>query len=472
MNSKGSKNFDLNFNVITPAFIDAFWYHLLTSKHEKVLFLLKKVYDSKMLLNLDSLPEQDSKFLMSALKLRLLGYSKDAIFEQLALTDDSEWKKRFDVYASNKLDILDPDIFAKLLEDKIKKFETYNYVSNLFNILLTNSNTDYKLEQIKSQIKEYQAKTDYDVEFKQLKLEDFNRLYEEKAHASNIKISWPSFSKIYENGFESGRLYVVGGASGRGKSAFLTNLGIEFLKQNKVVYHLTLENSISETMIRYLSNIASVKISSVLDNKEIVSQELDKFLFTNKGKLYVKEYPVYTLSKSDIMNYVKTLLTTDNVYPDVIIVDYLDLLTTYDKFNEVRFKLTQIANDLKSLAQMLNCVVITATQLNRESLRILTADEANSSESYGKIQVADSLLTLNAINNEIKEGLIRLFVAKNRNGPARKEFLFKVDFSKMTFTDLNTEITEEYKKRLESKGASPQSEDTSFEPLDLNDTDL
>ncbi len=466
-----NKDFDLNFNIVTSSFVDALWYHLLTTRDEKILFLFKKMYESKMLSNINDLDKNVISFLNEALKLKLLGYNKDAIFEQLSISEENEWFKRFKTYSENKLDLLDSDIFSKVLEDKIKKFETYIYVSKLFSILLKPLNSDQKLTEIKSQIKDYSAKTDYDVEFKQLKLTEFNKLYENTFNSKFIKINWPSFSKIYENGFESGRLYVIGGASGRGKSAFLTNLGIKFLQQNKIVYHITLENSLLETMNRYVSNISKVPLSELAQNKDKVVKEMNAFLFTNKGQLFIKEYPVYSVSKSDILNYVKTNLVSNNVYPDVIIVDYLDLMSTYDKFNEARFKLTQIANDLKSVSQILNCVVLTATQLNRESLHVITADEYNSSESYGKIQVADSLLTLNAVQEEVKNRLIRLFVAKNRSGPARKEFLFKVNFATMEFSDLDTEVDERYKKALESKNTTQydfkSDEDISVDGIDL-----
>ena len=56
-----------------------------------------------------------------------------------------------------------------------------------------------------------------------------------------------------------------------------------------------------------------------------------------------------------------------NIHADVVIVDYLGLLTGADRKAGEYERITQVSGDLKRLAKQLNCVVLALCQLNRES---------------------------------------------------------------------------------------------------------
>ena len=346
------------------------------------------------------------------------------------------------------LDIIDEEVMGKLLEEKLKKYYTSLYVNSLFDILIKKYDTDFKLNVIEKEIKKYYTQIDFNTDFKETILEDYVNIFDEKRNTQFLNIAFPSFKKIFKKGLETSRLYIVGGASGRGKSTLLHNFGVDLIKSGYVVYHFTVENSLDETLNRYLANISNIQLDLLKDKKEIVNQKMKAFLSSTTGKLYIKEYPVYSLSKEDVLNYIKTKKITDGISPDVIIIDYLDLMNTYMKYNELRFKLSQIANDLKSIAQTTNTVVITATQLNREAVRRTTSDEANVAEAYGKIHIADAFITLNSTKIERKRNLIRLYIAKNRVGVSGREYLFKVNFATMKFIDLDTEVDEQYLKSI------------------------
>ena len=66
-----------------------------------------------------------------------------------------------------------------------------------------------------------------------------------------------------------------------------------------------------------------------------------------------------------------------NVQADVVIVDYLGLMTGADRKAGEYDRITQVSGDLKRLAKRLNCVVLALCQLNRES--------ANSGDSRPKL---------------------------------------------------------------------------------------
>jgi replicative DNA helicase len=56
-----------------------------------------------------------------------------------------------------------------------------------------------------------------------------------------------------------------------------------------------------------------------------------------------------------------------NTQSEVVIVDYLGLMTGQDRKASEYDRITQVSGDLKRLAKRLNCVVLALCQLNRES---------------------------------------------------------------------------------------------------------
>ena len=117
------------------------------------------------------------------------------------------------------------------------------------------------------------------------------------------------------------------------------------------------------------------------------------------------------------------------VKADVVIVDYLGLLSGVDKKASEYDRTTQVSGDLKRLAKQLNCVVIALCQLNRESTNTSAgADKLpklSQLRSSGAIeQDADGVLLLHrpeygqkdVSRNPAEPQQFFVDVAKNRHG--------------------------------------------------------
>ena len=101
--------------------------------------------------------------------------------------------------------------------------------------------------------------------------------------------------------------------------------------------------------------------------------------------------------------------------PDVIVVDYADLLRGSGK--EIRHELGNIYEDLRGLAGEYEIPVWTASQANRSALEEDVIDASKVSESYGKVMVADFVLSLSRKVQDKLSGTGRWHVIKNRFGP-------------------------------------------------------
>ena len=86
-----------------------------------------------------------------------------------------------------------------------------------------------------------------------------------------------------------------------------------------------------------------------------------------EGTLIIKEYPTKSASTETIKNHIERLKKR-GIEPDMIIVDYADLLRSISAHREKRMELESIYEGLRGIAQEFDCAVWTASQTNRGGL--------------------------------------------------------------------------------------------------------
>ena len=113
--------------------------------------------------------------------------------------------------------------------------------------------------------------------------------------------------------------------------------------------------------------------------------------------------------------------------PDLIIVDYADLLRGHGK--EIRHELGNIYEDLRGLAGEYEIPVWTASQANRSALEDDIIGAEKIAESYSKIMTADFVLSLSRKIEDKLANTGRWHVIKNRFGPDGITFPSKMNAS-------------------------------------------
>jgi hypothetical protein len=121
--------------------------------------------------------------------------------------------------------------------------------------------------------------------------------------------------------------------------------------------------------------------------------------------------------------------------PDLIIVDYADLLRHHEKVSEKRHEQTEVYRDLKRLAMMKNVAIWTASQARRpedgpEKEFLLRAKDI--SESYEKVRIADFIATLNQTPAEKEMGVVRFHMDIYRSNDTDRTLKLITDFGKAT----------------------------------------
>ena len=221
---------------------------------------------------------------------------------------------------------------------------------------------------------------------------------------------WEVINELTDGGLGKGELGVMVAPAGIGKSWALMNIGADAVKKGKTVLHYTLELNEAYVGLRYDSVITGIANQNLKHYQEDIKEQLEKL----KGELIIKHYPTKTVSVMGIRAHVEKCIMQDKK-PDVIIVDYADLLRGHGQ--EKRHELEGIYEDLRGMAGEYEIPVWTASQANRSALEEDVIDASKISESYGKVMVADFVLSLSRKVQDKLAGTGRWHVIKNRFGP-------------------------------------------------------
>jgi len=276
----------------------------------------------------------------------------------------------------------------------------------------------------------------FEADFGEMEMEDIAKRERDRTIINQNKIIQtfsPRLNEILIGGAYPNKLYFIAAPPGFGKSLFLVNIGHWALTQDKTVFHFTLEMTSSEVMTRYDCLVAGKPILDIINSPaEVINGYIKKFTEVHpKCHLLLKEFPPEVLTKEMLSLYIKRKIMSSGKKPDVIIVDYADLMKSSVKNTERRSDLGLIYRQLKALASEFSCPVWTASQINRAGYDRTESDISNLSESWEKAMIADLVLVARQTKEEFNANKLRLYVGKNRSGAARMEIPCKVSYRHM-----------------------------------------
>jgi len=254
---------------------------------------------------------------------------------------------------------------------------------------------------------------------------DLEKRFEENAR-SCISTGWKPVDVILGGGIAKQELTIVLARTNVGKSFVLVHLGAQALLTDLDVAHYCLEMSAENTALRYDSLLTDIPMNDLKSEKEVVRGIVSNI----KGKLVLKTYPTKSATTQTIRNHLERLKMR-GFKPDVVVVDYGDLLKSLHPSKEaVRHDLSSIFEELRQIAQIYDCAVVTASQSNRSASSDDLVTMESIAESYGKVWCADTVLSLSRNQQEMETNSGRLYIAKSRSGRANVVFQAFIDWSR------------------------------------------
>ena len=242
------------------------------------------------------------------------------------------------------------------------------------------------------------------------------RLNAIKEKNGQVSTGWPTLDKRLFGGFNRGELNIFAGGSGSGKSLFMANLGVNWCLEGMNVLYLTFElseNLVSMRLDSMTSEIPSRDIFKSIDDVEMKVKMIGK----KAGAFQVKYMPTGK-NANDVRAYLKEYEIKTGRKVDVLLIDYLDLMSPIAakiSAENLFVKDKYVSEELRNLAMELNCVFVTASQLNRSSVEEIEFDHSHISGGISKINTADNLIGIFTSRAMRERGRYQIQLMKTRS---------------------------------------------------------
>ncbi len=208
-----------------------------------------------------------------------------------------------------------------------------------------------------------------------------------------ISTGWESVDRPLYGGLGRGTLTIFAAGSGGGKSLFLANLGINWAFQKLNVVYFTFELSEELVAMRLDAMTTGRSTKDIFRNIDDVDLKV-KMLAKTSGHIQIKYMPSGKTC-NDLRSYLKEYKVKTGVVPDIILVDYLDLMMPLGvkvSPSDMFIKDKYVSEELRNLASETGSVLVSAAQLNRSSVDEIEFDHSHISGGLSKIQTADNVI--------------------------------------------------------------------------------
>lgn len=173
-----------------------------------------------------------------------------------------------------------------------------------------------------------------------------------------------------------------------------------------------------EVEIPYFDELNNIKIDKRKKkglSDAMVSRKQKKLEKLLQSKFLLCTRPTGSINVGDIKIHLDNLQHYKNFIPDVIIIDYADIMASEkNSSREERHKLNDIWKALRGLAQERNCAVVTATQTNRSTFN-KDIEEDDIAEDIRKLAHATTVIALNQSKEDKRNNIMRVKVLVARD---------------------------------------------------------
>lgn len=245
-------------------------------------------------------------------------------------------------------------------------------------------------------------------------------------------------------------LFLFMAPRGRGKSWFITHCCKQALLQRWSAVVVTLEMSEKRYAARMLQSFfsiarreAEVKVTRLITDKsgdlqDLIQERIERMTmkddnirqvigakakreFGRRPPFRIKQFPTRSLTVPGLRAYLEGLERFENFTPDLICIDYPDLMDLDTK--NLRIELGKVIEDIRGIGVARNAAVVVVSQGNRESETATLVTGSMAAEDISKIATADVAITYSQTPAEKLLNLARLFVEKARNEESKMQVL-------------------------------------------------
>ena len=228
--------------------------------------------------------------------------------------------------------------------------------------------------------------------------------------------------------------------SGVGKSVLMSNLGDNYAAAGLHVCYISLELSQEKILTRLASIATATDTATWKENIVKISSKIAE-IAENGGSYVIKRMKMGSTA-NDIRAFLEQYVLVYGRKPDVILVDYLDVMHPNGGIGTL-----SISDQDKAKSEQVyeigvdyDAIIFTASQQNRDGIKQASPDQAVIAGGFSKINVVDNYISLFMTAQMRVEGLMLLYFLKTRSSSAVGENIpVKFDRHTLQITDMGDE---------------------------------
>lgn len=286
-------------------------------------------------------------------------------------------------------------------------------------------------------------------------LKDTEARYREDARKV-VPTPWGKFNEFMQGGLGNGDFGLIFGNPGGGKSWTLVALGGYAVKMGYSVLHYTLELGEDYVGRRYDAFFTGNPVDTLSKHRARIDEVVEQL----PGQLIIKEFSPGMATVNTLRSHIQKCQDL-GFAPDLIIVDYVDLLSSKKRTQDRKGEIDDIYLSTKGLAKELQLPIWSVSQVNRSGAKDDVIEGDKAAGSYDKMMVTDVAISLSRKKEDKINGTGRFHIMKNRYGMDGMTYSVVADTSTGHF-----EVTDHHFDDSESPTPVQQLPGTNLNTLD------
>lgn len=209
-----------------------------------------------------------------------------------------------------------------------------------------------------------------------------------------IPTGYTEFDEILGGGLSRQQMLLLSANSGGGKSMVMANFGLNLAQRGLKVLYISLELPVPMIYKRFISMVTGVGQRDILSRPSEVVQKIKA-----AGKviedIIIEQMPVGS-TPNDLRAFLKEFELKHGYIPDVLIVDYLDLMNPNEKVSadNVFEKDKRSTEQLRQILVDYDMIGITASQQNRGAVNATDLNHSHIAGGISKINTTDTYASI------------------------------------------------------------------------------
>lgn len=292
-----------------------------------------------------------------------------------------------------------------------------------------------------------------------------------ESEQGTVSTGWKSLDDLLNGGFCWGELEYFVAPANMGKSIAMQNIGLNWSRLGNVVLFFTLEMDMKLVGKRIASMATKVPYKTIKYNIDEISEAIVYENMSKKPGVFQLINIKQGCTALDIEAYIQDFELKTNLTPNIIIVDYADIMTPCDKRydpnnlglidNKISLELRELVRERTKNGKPSLCV--TASQITKDAMAEEEFNLNNIAGGKAKSCNADNMIAVSTSDAMRAKGEYRFTMLKTRNsGGKGKKLKIKYDIDTLRMEDM--EIDNENDDSLTAFNTNTQ---TAMSAIDL-----